>query len=109
MLLAERSRIRRSDPLAHQPRRLVAACHVGMKACRRSRRRRGADDDRREREEIVRLHDHRKAPAVLDTAPAARQRDRVELEEALVCALTSFLRRIRRGSDAGLLFHRDAF
>jgi hypothetical protein len=38
-----------------------------------------ANDDRRQREEIVCLHDHRKAAAMRDTAAAAPQRNRMHV------------------------------
>jgi hypothetical protein len=60
-LFPERPRIHGSHHLAHHPRRLVADYNVGMKACCRSRGRCGVDDDRREREKIVRPR-HERAP-----------------------------------------------
>lgn len=78
-LLSESTPVDRADHLAHHSRRLAPDCHLGMKACRRGRSRGWADDDRREREEVIRLHDHGEAATVLDATAATRERDRMDV------------------------------
>jgi hypothetical protein len=50
-----------------------------MEARRRSRRRRGTDNDRRQGEEIVRLNDHGESTPALDMTATAPKRDRVDV------------------------------
>jgi hemoglobin len=64
-LLAEGPRVHRADHLAHDACRLVTEYHFRMEARGWSGRRRGADDDGREGEQVIRLHDYGKAPAML--------------------------------------------
>jgi hypothetical protein len=78
-LRTQRSRIDGPNHLAHDTRPLVAELHLRMKARERSRARRETNDDRREHEKIVRLHDHCKAPSVLSMTATARKRDCVNV------------------------------
>lgn len=78
-LFAERSRIDSPDHLAHDARELVAHGDLRVEARGRRRRGCGTDDDRGEREEIVRLDDHCEAAPVLSMTAPARKLDRVNI------------------------------
>jgi hypothetical protein len=76
---SENTRIDGSDHLAKDLRRLVWECHLWMKAGGKGRARRRADDDGREREEIVGLHDHRIAASLLYVTGLARKPDLMDV------------------------------
>ena len=78
-LLAQHSRIDGADHLAHHACRLAIDLDLRVKARGRGRSRRWAHNDRRQREQIVCLHDHRKATSMLHTTAPTRQRDRMNI------------------------------
>ena len=77
--LSESTHIDCTDDFAHHPRLLAAHYHLGVEARGRCRSRSRADDDRRESEEVIGLHDHGEAATVLDAAAATRERDRMDV------------------------------
>lgn len=77
--LSQRTRVDGSDHLAENLCRFVEDGDLRVEAGGESRARSRTDDDSRERQQIVRLDDHRMAAALLDMAALARKGDRVDI------------------------------
>ena len=78
-VLAQRAHVDGADHLAHHSCFLIGDDDLGVKAHSRGLGRGWADDDRRERKQVVRLNDYGEASPVLDVPAATRERDRVDV------------------------------
>ena len=77
--LSQRTRVDGSDHLAENLGRLIENGDLRVEACGESGARSRADNDGRERKEIVRLDDHRVATAVLNMAASCWKVDLVQI------------------------------